>query len=91
MEAVVNVLNYMCDILDQCFYDVAFDTVDHETLIAKLLNFGILVKKLLLFKSYLTYRKQYVQVLYSKSRTTPANSDVRQGRYLTKLLFSIYI
>ena len=45
----------------------AFDTVDHNILIAKLENFGIRGTALQLFKSYLENRKQFVAFANSES------------------------
>ena len=68
-----------------------FDTVDHEILIAKLENYGIIGINLLWFKSYLENRKQFIQ--YDISSTSYKNiiCGVPQGSVLAPLLFLTYI
>ena len=68
-----------------------FDTVDHEILIAKLENYGIIGINLLWFKSYLENRKQFIQ--YDISSTSYKNiiCGVPQGSVLGPLLFLTYI
>ena len=68
-----------------------FDTVDHEILIAKLENYGIIGTNLLWFKSYLENRKQFIQ--YDISSTSYKNiiCGVPQGSVLGPLLFLTYI
>ena len=68
-----------------------FDTVDHEILIAKLENYGIIGINLLWFKSYLENRKQFIQ--YDISSTSYKNiiCGVPQGSILGPLLFLTYI
>ena len=56
------------------------DTIDYSKLLSKLHNYGIRGNALELIKSYLSDRKQYVNVLYEESR-------VPQGSVLGPLLF----
>ena len=58
----------------------AFDTLNHDLLIAKLGAYGFQTKALRYTKSYLSNRKQRVR----------ANKDVPQGSILGPLLFTLY-
>ena len=80
---------YVC-----CFFlDLrkAFDTVDHEILLSKMHHQGFRDRINLYLKSYLSGRKQYVQVGDYKSETLTITKGVPQGSILGPLLFSLYI
>lgn len=68
-----------------------FDTVNHHMLIQKLQHYGIRGTALELFKSYLSNRKQYVQIDKCKSKTLPITCGVPQGSVLGPLFFILFI
>lgn len=99
-DAVLNVVKCICEGLDKgshgvagLFFDFtkAFDLVDHDILLRKLSLYGIMGSELSLFKSYLSNRKQFVQINESKSHMASVVHGVPQGSGLGPLLFSIYV
>ena len=69
----------------------AFDTVDHEILLEKLMHVGITGNALLLLKSYLTDRTQRCEVNGSISSENGIKYGVPQGSILGPLFFLLYI
>jgi len=69
----------------------AFDTLDHDILLAKLEYYGIRGLALDWFKSYLHCRKQYVFLNGQSSTMSPVVCGVPQGSILGPLLFLLYI
>ena len=69
----------------------AFDTLDHNILLNKLKYYGLDDISLSWFKSYLTERKQYVEIEGYRSEMQTINTGVPQGSTLGPLLFIIYM
>ena len=98
MHAVTDVLTLVYDNIHEkkfsglIFLDIqkAFDTVDHNILIAKLEHYGIRGIAKNLFESYLQNRQQFV-ALDDETRLYTTNWGVPQGSTLGPLLFLIYI
>ena len=69
----------------------AFDTVDHQILLAKLNHYGIRGVSNDWFKSYLSNRYQYVSINGYESGLAAINCGVPLGSVLGPLLFLLYI
>ena len=69
----------------------AFDTVNHDILLLKFEHYGIRDVTYSWFKSYLTYRKQYVSLPGVDSDIKNVSCGVPQGSVLNPLLFLLYI
>ena len=69
----------------------AFDTLDHSILLKKLDHYGIRGKVLAWIKSYLTNRKQFVDLDGLKSEMKDITVGVPQGSILGPLLFLVYV
>ena len=69
----------------------AFDSIDHDILIHKLLNLGISGPPLNWFHSYISGRMQYVNIHSRSSSLQPITHGVPQGSILGPLLFLCYI
>ena len=70
----------------------AFDTIEHAILLKKIENYGIKGINFAWFRSYLTNRKQYIQIANdSKSDLRSTICRVSQGSILGPLLFLVYV
>ena len=69
----------------------AFDTVDHQILLAKLNHYGIRGVSNDWFKSYLSNCNQYVSINGYESGLAAINCGVHQGSVLGPLLLLLYI
>ena len=92
MEKITNSLDNMKAVIS-VFIDLkkAFDTIDHTILLQKLNHYGIrgIVNQWIC--SYLTYRKQYVQIKGTKSSLERIICGVPQGSILGPTLFNLYL
>ena len=69
----------------------AFDTINHELLIAKLEAYGFNKNALKFIQSYLSNRWQHTKINNSFSSWTKLLEGVPQGSILGALIFNIYI
>ena len=103
LHSTSHALNYSVSHVENCLKDKkhvlgifidlskAFDTIDHDTLLYKLHNYGIRGNAHKLITSYLTNRQQYTSVLGENSDKLSAIFGVPQGSVLGPLLFLLYI
>ena len=69
----------------------AFDSLDRDILLRKLVVYGIIGNELKWFKSYFSDRQQYVVYNNKSSSRLPVNYGAPQGSIIGPLLFLIYI
>ena len=69
----------------------AFDTINFEVLLYKMIYYGVVGTPFKLIQNYLINRKQYVKYKTYESNLKSVNTGVPQGSILGPLLLSIYI
>ena len=69
----------------------AFDTINHDLLIAKLKAYGFYKEALKLMKSHLKNRKRKVQINNKFSSERDIIAEVQQGSIDGPLLFNLFI
>ena len=69
----------------------AFDTINHDLLIAKLTAYGFSNEALKLMKNYLENRKEKVHINKKFSSETDVTAGVQQGSIDGPLLFNLFI
>ena len=96
---MIHFLNKITDSLNKknhtiavfCDLKKAFDTCDHTILLLKLKKYGVSGTELQWFESYLTKRKQFVNIKGRSSSLLEIDLGVPQGSILGPLLFILYI
>ena len=89
INGVININGYGVTVLMDL--SKAFDTLNHDLLIAKLHAYGFDIKTLKLLHSYLTKRWQRTKVNSSFSTWSELLQGVPQGSLLGPILFNIYL
>lgn len=89
-DLIYNIQNGHPSLLILLDLSAAFDTIDHNLLVADLEESGVSNKALALLKSYIHERQQKVQIAESLSEPLELKYGVPQGSVLGPILFSLY-
>ena len=98
-DAIIELIDYVYSSLDNkqstiavyLDFSKAFDTVNHNILMSKLLHNGVRGVMQSWFESYLSNRKQYVSIENCNSSMSNITLGVPQGSVLGPVLFIFYI
>lgn len=82
--------NKKCGVLILLDYSKAFDTINHQILLAILHHIGLDTTAIALFKDYLTDRSQKVSLAGETSAYCNITRGIAQGSILGPLLYTIY-
>lgn len=72
-------------------FQKAFDKLNHNLLLNRLISFGIHGIFLIRFKSYIIFRTQVVNVSYFTSNGRAVDSGVPRAPHLSSILFILFI
>ena len=91
MDRNVNFMNQNSCPINICLdQSKAFDSLNYEILLSKLQYYGLQANALLLLKSYLYGRSQYVQIENVKSSSHKVSCAIPQGSVLGPLFFILF-
>ena len=72
-------------------YSKAFDTINHKTLLEKLISLNFRNRIIKIIVSYLTNQHQYLQINDQISPKSQVHVGIPQGSILVPILFNIYV
>ena len=68
----------------------AFDSIQHDTLLNKIMDLGLITELLNWFKSYLPNRSRYVRICTATLTCAALEHEILQGSVMSPFLFNIY-